>query len=105
MRALHGRGTMPLHKLLPIFTLITLMSLTSTGFTDSESLSIDFSSDLSKSEINAVLNIAKKQNAGKVISIIHQTEHAEKTYKVKVINGSGRLQTYYINQSITQMKP
>lgn len=86
-----------------IFTPLLYLSLPVTA--DSESLSLDFSSDLSTREINAVLEIAKKQKAGKVISIIQQTEHSEKTYRVKVISNTGRLQTYSINQSITQMKP
>ena len=92
-------------KRLQICTLVSLVCISSLGKADSQNLSLDFSSDLSSSEINAVLNMAKKQNAGKVISIIQQTEHTEKTYKVRAINSSGRLQTYYINQSITQMKP
>ncbi len=96
---------MQLRHLLVTIVLTYLIQLPGYALSDSEKLSLDVSSDLSRQEINGVLEIAKKQNAGKVISIIQQTEHSEKTYKVKVINSSGRLQTYFVNQSMTQMKP
>ena len=96
---------MQLRLIFQTITLSILIQLPLLAYSDSERKSLDVSSDLSRQEINGVLEIAKKQNAGKVISIIHQSESSEKTYKVKVINSSGRLQTYFVNQSMTQMKP
>lgn len=87
---------------LPIFTLLLLSSLC---FADETEFLFTSSPDISKEEINSVLQIAKQKNAGKVISITQESESSEKAYRVKVLSKSGRLKTYFVNQAITEMNP
>ena len=102
----HPRNTR-LKKTLMLSSLLLLLSLfAQTGIArEQHRLLLSQFKEPDKSLFRQVLQLVDQQRSGRVISVERPAIDEIRHYRVKLINKNGRLETYYVNKDINQLKP
>ena len=58
-----------------------------------------------KSEMNRAIQLTTQKYSGRVIGVSKRVGAPKKTYRIKMLNDSGRLKTYYVDERLMDVSP
>ena len=73
--------------------------------TQEQSALLERYSEQERTQLKRAMRFTTRKHPGRIIAIKTQTGNPDKYFRIKLLNDSGRMKTYYVNHSITQISP
>ncbi len=87
-----------------LFLCISLVAPTGHTSNKYEPLLLDMKG-VQKSKAKEALSLVKTRHPGRILSITRQVGQKEKHFRIKMIDPSGRVKTYFVDQNVGQISP